>query len=63
MNEGESTRKLPKTFAGKKTYEWQKNSFTRWFNQKLVWRDVLKVDACAAAKHKTILSWPHLFYF
>ena len=29
-----------------------------WFNKKEVWEIVLKIDACATAKHKTILSWP-----
>ena len=33
-------------------------SFTHWLNQKKVWRGVLKIDECTAAKHKIILSWP-----
>ena len=41
-----------------KTCEWYKKIFTCWFNQKKAWRGVLKIHACAAAKHKIILSWP-----
>ena len=41
-----------------KTCEWYKKILTCWFNQKKAWCGVLKIHACAAAKHKIILSWP-----
>ena len=39
-----------------KTYEWHKKSFMRWINQEKNWLRMLKIDACAAAKLKSILS-------
>ena len=40
-----------------------KKSFARWFNQKKAWRGVLKIDACAAAKHRVILSWTYNMFY
>ena len=31
--------------------------------KKKAWYGVLKIDACAAAKHEIILSWPKLCIF
>ena len=39
-----------------KTYEWHKKASRVDFNPKKTWRSVLKVDACAAAKHKIIFN-------
>ena len=44
----------------RKTYEWTQKSFPRWFDQKKSLCGVLKIDACAAAKHKIILSLPKM---
>ena len=59
MNVNESNRKLPKIFPGKNLQTTQK-SFMGWFDQKKIWRGVLKIDTCPAAKHKLILSWPNI---
>ena len=45
-----------------KTYEWHKKRSTRCFIQKKAWDGVLKIDACAAAKHKTIFHGLMIFY-
>ena len=55
VNEGEWIRKLPKMFTSKHLQMTQK-SITCWFNQKKAWHGILKIDACAAAKRKIILS-------
>ena len=34
--------------------------FTRCIKQKMAWRGVIKIDACATTKHKIIFFRPHL---
>ena len=45
-----------------KIYEWHKKVRHADLPQK-VWSGVSKMGACAAAKHKIILSWPKLSIF
>ena len=62
INERESKRKLPKMFPDKNLRMTQKKASGDDLIKKKACRGVLKKDACAAAKHKIILSWPKKSY-
>ena len=62
VNEKESNRKVPKRFTSKNLQMKQK-SLTRWFNQNMAWRGLLKIDAYMAAWHQIILSWLNETFF
>ena len=62
MKEGELNKKLPKIFAGKNLRMTQKKASHADLIKK-TWHDVLKINACAAFKHKIILSWPYLISY